>query len=452
MKRLQFLIALFVGKMILFISKVIPRVSGTTWPGGIANIIKKNFAENFQFNDNTRIVMITGTGGKTTTTGMVSQLIESEGKTICTNAVGANMDRGISTTLIKQSSMSGKIDVDYVVLEVDERYLAMMCKQINPDVIIVTNILKDQSQRNGEPGVIMEKIKNAIEGRDKTTLILNGNEPNCASFGVHRDNVCYYGVEGKSTGEEDGFFDVATPCPVCDGVVDFQYENILNIGRFACSKCDFQTPQDTNLVSMKNDKLLFDGAEYDVKYVSKDFMYCYASVLTFAKNEGFSKTGIQKSFNEFKIQSGRVEKMKVGTKTINYLRIKQETPVTLQSAINVATADEGEKIVVLDLSEIADFMPHYTGMYYAYDCDFGKFKNSNVVKYICMSKVVCYDTATRLILEGVNKDDITVLPTNNYDELLKELEKYDCDNVYLLTWMHSYYDCLNSVEKYNKAL
>lgn len=452
MKRLQFRFALFVGKMILFLSKILPKVSGTTWPGGIANILKKNFAAYFTFKDDTRIVMITGTGGKTTTTGMVAQLIESEGKTICTNAVGANMDRGISTTLIKSSSMSGKIDVDYLVLEVDERYLAMMCKQINPDVVIVTNILKDQSQRNGEPGVIMGKIKNALAGREKTHLILNGNEPNTASFGAKRKNVTYYGVEGEDHRREMGFFDVASPCPVCDGPISFKYENILNIGKFACEKCDFKSPEDTLTIKAKDNKITLKNDEYNVKYTSKDFLYCYASVLAFAKHEKFSKKGIQKSFDEFKIQSGRVENMKVGDKTINYLRIKQETPVTLQSAINVATSNDDEKIVVLDLSEIADFNPHYTGMYYAYDCDFSKFLNSNVTKYICMSKVVCYDTATRLMLEGVDKDDIKVLPTNNYDELLKELEKYTCKNVYLLTWMHSYYDCLNSVEKYNKSV
>ena len=45
--------------------------------------------------------------------------------------------------------------------------------------------------------------------------------------------VLVYEGELDATLEEDGFFDVATPCPVCDGVVDFQYENILNIGRFA---------------------------------------------------------------------------------------------------------------------------------------------------------------------------------------------------------------------------
>ena len=43
MKRLQFLFALLVGKIIMGLTKIIPGVSGTTWPGGIANILMKRF-------------------------------------------------------------------------------------------------------------------------------------------------------------------------------------------------------------------------------------------------------------------------------------------------------------------------------------------------------------------------------------------------------------------------
>lgn len=459
MRRLKFRFALFVGKTIMTLSKILPGVSGTTWPGGIANIIDKNFAKNFRFKSDARIVMVTGTSGKTTTTGMLAQLVESEGKKICTNAIGANMDRGISTTFIKNSDMSGNVDADYIVLEVDERYLPLMTKQVKPHVILVTNILKDQSQRNGEPGVIMKKVSSAIS--DDIHLILNRDEPNTTSFGVGKKSVSYYGVADErvtdaNTEDKNAItspFSVACSCPVCGGTITYDYENILNIGKFKCNKCNLKSEENAVIVNSDKKNMTINSLDksYKVKYISNDFLYCYASLLAFAKHEGFSDKSIQQSINDFKIQSGRVEKMKVGDKTINYLRIKQETPVTLQSAINVATADDEEKIVVLDLSEIVDFSPHYTGMYYAYDCDFGKFKNNNVIKYICMSNVVCYDAATRLALEGVDTKDIVVLPTDNYDLLLKELEKYECKNVYLLTWMHSYYSCLNSVEKYNKV-
>lgn len=456
MGKLLFRLALLVGKCVYGIIKILPGISGTTWPGGFACMIKKDFVSCFTFKPDTKIVMVTGTSGKTTTTGMLAQLIKSDGKTICTNAVGANMGRGVATALIRSSKLNGYVDVDYVVLEVDERYIPLVSKQIKPDIILVTNVLKDQSQRNGEPGVIMNKIKNAITS--DVHLILNRDEPNCASFGLREGDeptggVSYYGVAGEAAEAiNDNKFTVASSCPVCSRAIKYEYENLLNIGKFKCTACELKSPDEATVVAADKEKNTINVGDekFKVKYISTDFLYCYASMIAFARHEGISHDSIQKSIKEFKIQSGRVEKMTAGGKTINYLRIKQETPVTLQSAINVTSSDKKEKIIVLDLCEVVDFIPNYTGVYYSYDCDFSKIVNDSVVRYICMSETVCYDEAIRLVLEGVSPDNITIMPTRNYDELLKELMKYDCNNVYLLTWMHSYYDCLNSVKKFGK--
>lgn len=450
MKRLHFLFALFVGKVIMKLTKWIPKISGSTWPGGIAGILMKNFVKYFRFPDNTRIVMVTGTSGKTTTTGMVAELIRSSGKSICTNELGANMDRGVATALISHSDMSGCVDVDYVVLEVDERYLRLIIKLLKPHVIIMTNILKDQSQRNGEPGIIMRKIREAIT--DDVHLILNRDEPNNASFGFKHPSVEYYGVQGAASYKTENSFTVSCVCPVCSGIIRYEYENMLSVGKFACENCDMKSEENAAVVSLVGENTIsIGGRTFKAKYLSTYFLYCYASLIAFAAYEGFSDKQLQRSMENFTIQSGRTEDLDIGDKMIHYLRMKQETPITLQNSIDVTYSDPSPKIVVLDLSEVVDFQPHYTGNYYSYDCDFGKLEKSNVIKYICMSKTVCYDAAVRLILEGIPKDKITVIPTDDYDVLIKELEQYDCKQVYLLTWMHSYYKCLGSVEKYRKA-
>ncbi|MDE6019547.1 MAG: MurT ligase domain-containing protein [Ruminococcus sp.] len=432
------------------LTKWIPKISGSTWPGGIAGILMKNFVKYFSFPDNTRIVMVTGTSGKTTTTGMVAELIRSSGKSICTNELGANMDRGVATALISHSDMSGCVDVDYVVLEVDERYLRLITKLLKPHVIIMTNILKDQSQRNGEPGIIMRKIREAIT--DDVHLILNRDEPNNASFGFKHPSVEYYGVQGAASYKTENSFTVSCVCPVCSGIIRYEYENMLSVGKFACENCDMKSEENAAVVSLVGENTIsIGGRTFKAKYLSTYFLYCYASLIAFAAYEGFSDKQLQKSMENFTIQSGRTEDLDIGDKMIHYLRMKQETPITLQNSIDVTYSDPSPKVVVLDLSEVVDFQPHYTGNYYSYDCDFGKLEKSNVIKYICMSKTVCYDAAVRLILEGIPKDKITVIPTDDYDVLIKELEQYDCKQVYLLTWMHSYYKCLGSVEKYRKA-
>ncbi len=453
LKSIYFGAVLILGKAILKLSALLPGVSGTTWPGGIAGMFKKRILSSFKFGENTRVIVVTGTGGKTTTTGMISRLVKSSGKTICTNVEGANMYRGVATAFIASCKLSGKIDADYIVLEVDERYLAMVCREVNPQILVVNNILKDQSQRNGEPGVILGKISAAVS--DDMLLVLNGDDPNVSSLGKGRENTRYFGVMNTpGEGLETGITAVSSPCPVCGGAISFEYDNLLNIGKFSCEKCGLMSDREVNRVSFDKATGIigFMGQRYNAKFFSRDFMYCYSAMLTIADIEKIDHKSVQNSIDAFKLPEGRVEVLKVGGKRINYLRIKQETPVTLQSALNVVAGDKKPKIVVFDLSEVVDFTPNYTGMYYAYDCCFGDLPKNNVEKFICMSKVICYDTATRLVLEGVAPKDITVIPTADYMLLLEELEKYDCKNVYLLTWMHSYYDCVSSIEKYEKRM
>lgn len=451
MSKGMFCPAVALGRFLCRLTGMTPGVTGTTFPGVMAGKLDPALLEHFTFGKRTKIILVTGTSGKTTTTGMLAQLIRSEGHTLCTNAVGANMAHGVATALLSCSDAAGRIDTEYVVLEVDERFLPLISKTLRPDTILVTNVLKDQSQRNGEPGVILQKIASAM--RPDTRLILNRDEPNAASLGLGRENVCWYGVAG-TTGADKPFRDteVACSCPVCSRAIRYEYENLLNIGKFACSGCRLHSEEEATVLSFDpGTREISDGVRrFRTKHVSTDFLYCYASMLAFAAQEGFSDEGVRRSIDAFRLQTGRVEDMRAGDKTIHYLRIKQETPVTLQSALNVVSADPDEKIVVFDLSELVDFTPHYTGVYYTYDCDYSGLAAANVARYVCMSNVVCFDEATRLVLEGVAPERITVLPTSSYDALLTELEKYDCPNVYLLTWMHSYFDCKKSVEKYRK--
>ena len=450
MSRGMFRPAVALGRFLCRLIRLFPGDKGTAMPGVMASRLDPALLTRFTFSEETRIVMVTGTSGKTTTTGMLSQLIQSEGKTIVTNAAGANMAHGVETALLSGCDRRGHIDADYVVLEVDERFMPIVAPKLSPHMILVTNVLKDQSQRNGEPGVIMKKLVAAIG--PETVLLLNRDEPNAASLGFGRENTIWYGAAG-TPGEtvEAKNTDVSCSCPICGRGVRFEYENLLNIGKFSCSGCSFKSPEDACVLSLDEEtmEMTVGGGRFRARRASYDFRYCYASMLAFAAHEGFSDEGVARSIEAFRLQTGRVEELAAGDKTIHYLRIKQETPVTLQSAINVAAADPEEKVVVLDLSELVDFIPRYTGLYYAYDCDYSAL-DRHTVRYICMSKVVCYDEATRLVLEGIDPEKITVLPTDSYDALLHELEGCDCRNVYLLTWMHSYFDCRKSVEKYQK--
>ena len=71
---------------------------------------------------------------------------------------------------------------------------------------------------------------------------------------------------------------------------------------------------------------------------------------------------------------------------------------------------------------------------------------SDVEKYFCFTDAVCYDTANRLIYEGVDKDIISIADNEDPEQIFKEIEQAETDNVYLITWLHTY----ENMEKYLK--
>ena len=118
MKKLIFVFALTVGKIICILINIINKKKGSNIAGKIACHIQKNFISNFSGIDYNKVIFITGTNGKSTTNNMVVHTLKNSGKKIISNIEGANLDTGIATALIKEASIIGKIKSDYIVFEV----------------------------------------------------------------------------------------------------------------------------------------------------------------------------------------------------------------------------------------------------------------------------------------------------------------------------------------------
>ena len=100
------------------------------------------------------------------------------------------------------------------------------------------------------------------------------------------------------------------------------------------------------------------------------------------------------------------------------------------------------------LEELKDFDPYYTNTFYAFDVDFESLKKNNIKHYICFSEAVAYDTANRMIYAGIDRNDISILPNDSDEAILKELDKFDVDNVYLITWLKKYHELEKSTKQY----
>ena len=96
------------------------------------------------------MALVSGTNGKTTTTRMVASMLQSLGLKVFTNPTGSNFTRGVVSSLLAEVSLSGKLDADIAVLELDEAYAVHFVKQVPPDYCLLLNVMRDQLDRFGE--------------------------------------------------------------------------------------------------------------------------------------------------------------------------------------------------------------------------------------------------------------------------------------------------------------
>ena len=447
---MKFYIALWFAKLINIIINIVDKSRGSNFSGEKAMKIDPQMVAHFKGIDYAKVLFITGTNGKSTTTNLITHIFRSSGKKVIANLEGANLIYGIATALSKASSLTGRISADYIIFETDERYLPIILKQLPAKNIMITNLQKDQVQRNGDPDFIYRKVFEAVG--DDVRLFLNNEEPRTKAFDSKAGEIITYGVarHAESFTKDDTFPTMA--CPKCRHGITFDYYNNDGVGSFHCDHCGHSSGEwadytitDVDFVgrSFKLGDVTFN-MPYDTPYMC----YNYAGALAVAERLGdIAPCEAAKAFGSFENVGGRFEILEYKGKTIKYMRIKQENPETLQTCINVMAADKEKKMVCLGLCPLIDMIPHYTNSFYAFDCDLSALVKSDVEKYFCFSDRVCYDTANRLIYEGVDPEMISIADTEAVETIFKEIESVETDNIYLITWIKTFYHMKKYIEK-----
>lgn len=237
-------IIVLLGKFISFIIKKSNMGSGATWPGHIALKLNKNFISDC-LGKRTKIVLIAGTNGKTTTATLISHILIHSGLTVAHNKTGANQLNGIASTIVSEISiLRPKLDKDFLILEADENVIPDALKFLTPDFIICLNLFRDQLDRYGEIDSIVKKWKDSFEELDKkTTLILNADDPQIAILGKDlKIKALYFGLnENLQKTIEHGADSIY--CPNCQSELTYKSITFSHLGNWRCSNCKLERPR-----------------------------------------------------------------------------------------------------------------------------------------------------------------------------------------------------------------
>ena len=124
--------------------------------------------------------LISGTNGKTTTTKIVVELLESQGLKVFTNRTGSNFTRGVAAALLGEVDLHGRINADIAVLELDEAYAVHFVKAIKPNYCLLLNVMRDQLDRFGEIDNTAKLLHNVAINTTKF-VVLNRDDPRLSS-------------------------------------------------------------------------------------------------------------------------------------------------------------------------------------------------------------------------------------------------------------------------------
>lgn len=153
-----------------------------------------------------RVVLVTGTNGKTTTTAMIAAALRTLGE-VATNAGGANMPDGLVAALTEHP------DAPLAALEVDELHLRQVTAALDPAAVVLLNLTRDQLDRVGEVNMLVRSLCTALEARPATTVVANADDP--AVVAAVPDAATVRWVAGGGSWHDD-----STVCPRCAQLLD----------------------------------------------------------------------------------------------------------------------------------------------------------------------------------------------------------------------------------------
>lgn len=186
------------GKAVKSASKL--RGGGSALPGLVVERIDANFIPHTLAQLPQGVVVVSGTNGKTTTTKMVVELLESQGLKVFTNRTGSNFTRGVAAALLGEVDMKGNLAADIAVLELDEAHAVHFVKVVRPRFSLLLNVMRDQLDRFGEIDTTAKMLQ-VVADATVETVVLNREDPRLLQLAstLHPDKIAYFGLDPSLT-------------------------------------------------------------------------------------------------------------------------------------------------------------------------------------------------------------------------------------------------------------
>jgi UDP-N-acetylmuramyl tripeptide synthase len=218
------------------------RGGGTTLPGRLLLRLAPDALGRLATSLEGGSTIVSATNGKTTTAGMIAEILRADGRVPVHNRAGSNMSWGVATALLEQHGSEG-------LFELDEAWLPAVAAELEPRLIVLGNLLRDQLDRYGELERLADEWAALVERRaGATEFVLNADDPLVADLGRDREGrrrpgVTYFGIEDPSQalpGLEHAHD--AKHCRRCGAAYVYERAFVGHLGHYSCPNCDADRP------------------------------------------------------------------------------------------------------------------------------------------------------------------------------------------------------------------
>ena len=430
---------------------------GSNVPGRVSRAVSRTVLANLAKQARKGVVAVSGTNGKSTTSGFISSVLRSAGNRIAHNRQGANLVPGITASLIEAAGWDGKLDVDYCLFETDEAALPLVAKEVQIGTIVVTNLFRDQLDRFGELDTTASLINKGI-GINKSKALLNADDPNVAQLAPDSERL-YYGIrsvaeaprtaDGGNGNEPASGVQELAYCAKCG--VEYAYSQVFygQIGHYHCPSCGFGRPTPTVFADNvrvhaagSNFDIVHDGGKFnvDVKLPGMFNVYNALAAAALGLSLKFEESSIKRGVEEYTTLFGRSERWEISGKTGLIQLIKN--PAGASQAVRAAVNDPKARILVAINDNYADGRD----VSWLWDAEFEMM--SSHTKAVWVSGTRCNDMAVRLKYGGIPQENIRVLP--DLQEALSAALSETADGETL--WILPTYTCLLELQRIAKAM
>lgn len=387
--------------------RLINHSSGTSFAGKMVLKFCPDFLSECKKYINDKVITITGTNGKSTTSGIIAHIFDTAGKKVIHNLKGANMLTGVANVFALNVAPHRRFD--YAVLESDEAYLTKLYDYLKSDYLVVTNLFRDQLDRYGELNTTANFIKDAIKKNPDLKVVLNADDPLVATFDLTKYAV-YYGYENvefcyetkKSNAPSEVF-----NC-LCGHPLKYTKQFFAQQGHYFCDNCGYKRAKCDYAADVK---VYEDYSEMTVRH--KDNLYNFKinlsglfnaynalAAISLALENNISQDIIQEALNTYKAIFGRTEK-----------RVINGHPAIIQLIKNPTGASEVLKTVDLKSNIVIAINDNYADgrdISWLWDSDFEQLKDAE--KLVITSGIRANDMALRLKYAGIPQEKIIIEP------------------------------------------